>query len=73
MAAYLNEHVSQDALIETLEEEIGFLTDHNCHFPPLLVTPEEKQAYDFVQREQPEYVLIGWFGRESCADQNNNG
>ncbi len=74
MGAYLNENVSQEALIETWEPEMGFLTDHNYHFPPPLLLnnavgyiwlggapPAEK--YDFVQVEQPDYVLVGEFAR----------
>jgi hypothetical protein len=36
MAAYLDDHVSHEALIETWEQEMGFLTDHNYHFPSTL-------------------------------------
>lgn len=74
MAAYLNEHVPQDALIETWEPEMGFLTDHNYHFPPTQLLPQAvSQAsldgplvsgtYDFVQTQHPHYVLVGEFGR----------
>lgn len=74
MAAYLDEHVSQQALIETWEPEMGFLTDHNYHFPPPLLLntavgymwfggPPPAQEYDFVQAERPEYVLVGEFAR----------
>jgi 4-amino-4-deoxy-L-arabinose transferase-like glycosyltransferase len=74
MAAYLNENVSRDALIETWEPEMGFLTDHNYHFPSamLLLDAVEQvhlggasiaDSYQFVQSEQPEYVLVGDFGR----------
>ena len=34
MAAYLNENVPVDEVIETYEPEMGFLTDHRFHFPP---------------------------------------
>lgn len=74
MAAYLNEHVAPDALIETWEPEMGFLTDHNYHFPPPLLLnqavghiwlgkPSPAQQYSFVQDESPEYVLVGGFSR----------
>jgi 4-amino-4-deoxy-L-arabinose transferase-like glycosyltransferase len=75
MAAYLNEHIPTDVLIETWEPEMGFLTDHNYHFPPtqlltnavrqaFLDGPPVAQAYHFVQTERPAYVLIGEFGRK---------
>jgi 4-amino-4-deoxy-L-arabinose transferase-like glycosyltransferase len=74
MAAYLNEHIPQDVLIETWEPEMGFLTDHNYHFPPnpllakavseaFLNGPPVAQAYSFVQTEHPDYVLVGEFAR----------
>jgi hypothetical protein len=74
MAAYLDEEVSHTALIETWEPEMGFLTDHNYHFPPPLLlndavgyiwldgTPPA-QKYDFVQIESPDFVLVGEFAR----------
>ncbi len=74
MAAYLDENVPQDVLIETWEPEMGFLTDHNYHFPPteLLPTavsyaflegPPVAQAYHFVQSERPDFILLGEFAR----------
>lgn len=74
MASYMNDHVSTDAVIETWEPEMGFLTDHNYHFPPalLLLTaveqvhlngPPAAESYDFVQSEMPDYVLVGEFAR----------
>ena len=74
MAAYLNENVPQGALIETWEPEMGFLTDHNYHFPPPLLLnkavgyiwlnkPSPAQEYTFVQDEFPAYVLVGAFAR----------
>jgi 4-amino-4-deoxy-L-arabinose transferase-like glycosyltransferase len=74
MADYMNENISQDMLVETWEPEMGFLTDHNYHFPPAellavavsqasLGGPPVSNAYDFVRAEQPAYVLVGPFGR----------
>jgi hypothetical protein len=74
LAAYLNANVPRDAVIETWETEVGFLTDHKYHFPPgdLLVVAVEQvyyngetvqQHYDFVQTEQPEYLLMGTFSK----------
>jgi 4-amino-4-deoxy-L-arabinose transferase-like glycosyltransferase len=74
MAAYLDEQVSQQALIETWEPELGFLTNHNYHFPPPLLLnqavghvwlgkPSPAQEYTFVQDKSPDYVLVGGFAR----------
>ena len=72
MAAYMNDHVSKTALVETWEPEMGFLTNHNYHFPPpsllytansfiwLGKTPPSTQ-YDYVQQNLPDYVLVGAF------------
>lgn len=72
MAAYMNANVDKSALVETWEPEMGFLTDHNYHFPPpqllyvansyiwLGKTPPSAQ-YDFVQKNLPDYVLVGAF------------
>jgi hypothetical protein len=70
MASYLDEQIPTEALIETYEAEIGFLTDHNYHFPPGIVrdqatahaffgAPPPEPEYDFVQTEKPDYVLVG--------------
>jgi len=72
MADYMNAHVPLDKLVETWEPEMGFLTDHNYHFPPQLLlntavgyiwtggkSPAEE--YHFIQTEAPEYVLVGEF------------
>ncbi len=74
MAAYMEQHVSQSALVETWEPEMGFLTDHNYHFPPpgllyqavsyiWLGQASPAENYHFVETEQPDYVLVGEFSR----------
>lgn len=74
MADYLDANVERAALIETWEPEIGFLTDHNYHYPPQIMLntavkymwqggPPPAQAYDFVQTGRPDYVLVGKFAR----------
>jgi hypothetical protein len=74
MAAYLNENVSHEALIESWEPEMGFMTDHNYHFPPPLLLKDAVtyiwlggtppgQAYNFIQTDHPDYVLVGEFAR----------
>jgi hypothetical protein len=74
MATYMNEHIAPNVLVETWEPEMGFLTDHNYHFPPPLLLNDAvayiwleglspAQKYDFVQTNQPQYVLVGAFSR----------
>ncbi|MEZ4638897.1 MAG: hypothetical protein R2856_28715 [Caldilineaceae bacterium] len=74
MARFMDAEVPEDALVETWEPEMGFLTDHKYHYPPagLLNTavgyiwldgPPPADSYDFVQTEMPEYVLVGEFAR----------
>jgi 4-amino-4-deoxy-L-arabinose transferase-like glycosyltransferase len=73
MAALLNQAVPPDALVETWEPHMGFLTDHTYHYPPQLLlnravrqvwlgeTPVS-ELYDFAQ-QTPDFVLVGEFGR----------
>lgn len=74
IAKYLDDNVPLDELIETWEPELGFLTNHNYHYPPQILLNSAVQyiwtqgqapaeQYDFVQEESPEYVLIGQFSR----------
>lgn len=72
MAAYLDQNVAQDVVIETYEPEMGFLTDHRYHFPPhrylnqtiqsvWMEGPRPGEDYQFIKEEKPEYILIGAF------------
>lgn len=74
MSAYLDENVPQNAIIETWDPEMGFLTDHNYHYPPnalLAVAVNQvyyggelvQDRYDFVQTEYPDYLLAGEFSK----------
>jgi 4-amino-4-deoxy-L-arabinose transferase-like glycosyltransferase len=74
MAHYLDENVPKTAIIETWDPEMGFLTDHNYHYPPnalLAVAVDQvyyggdivQDHYDFVQTEQPDYLLAGTFSK----------
>jgi len=74
MAAYLNQNVPTNAIIETWEPEMGFLTNHNYHFPPAALLNNAvayiwlngqppAQLYDFTKPVPPPYVLVGTFGR----------
>jgi hypothetical protein len=69
-AAYLDARVPQTALIETWEQELGLLTDHRYHYPPIeLLDRAVRQtwldgatlAYDGLAA-QPPYVVVGPFG-----------
>lgn len=59
---------------ETLEPEMGFLTDHNYHYPPHALLndtvgqiwrdkPPVSDNYSFVEEENPDYVLVGEFAK----------
>ncbi|MCS6828884.1 MAG: glycosyltransferase family 39 protein [Caldilinea sp.] len=73
MAAVMNRTVPLDALVETWEPQMGFLTDHRYHYPPqLLLNRAVRQVwlnetpvaelYDFTELA-PDFVLIGEFSR----------
>jgi 4-amino-4-deoxy-L-arabinose transferase-like glycosyltransferase len=70
MAAYLDTNVPRNAIVETWEPELGLLTDHRYHYPPiaLLDTAVRHQwlggpalVYDGL-RDAPAYVVVGGFG-----------
>ena len=74
MATYLDKNIPPDAVIETWDPEMGFLTDHNYHYPPnalLAVAVDQvnyggepvQKRYDFVQTEHPDYLLAGEFSK----------
>lgn len=74
MAEYMDTNIPKEALVETWEPEMGFLTDHNYHFPPQLLLNTSvgyiwtggtapAVEYNFVQTERPAYVLMGEFSR----------
>lgn len=69
-AAYLNEHVPTSAIVETWEPELGVLTDHRYHYPPIalldLAVRHEwlggpPPVYNGLQ-DSPEFVALGTFG-----------
>jgi hypothetical protein len=73
MAAYMNVNVPLNALVETWDPEMSFLTDHTYHRPPqLLLNSAVRQVwqggqpvselYDF-EALRPQYVLVGEFAR----------
>jgi hypothetical protein len=72
MASYINQNVPGDALIETWEPEMSFLTNNTYHFPPQLLLntavnykwtggQPPSNLYHYVQTNRPEYVLVGQF------------
>ena len=72
MAAFLNENVPLDEVIETYEPEMGFLSDHRFHFPAHSYLNQTIQSiwmggaspgedYTFITDEKPGYILIGEF------------
>lgn len=69
-ANYLTQTVPLDAIVETWEPELGFLSDHRYHYPPenLLDHAIEREwrsgqgyNYDGLQ-DSPKYVALGPFG-----------
>lgn len=74
LAQYLNKNVPQDAIIETWEQELAVLTDHNYHYPPQIVLAYSvaetwdggqpaNELYDFRDTVNPDYVILGEFGK----------
>ncbi len=74
VGSYLETTVAQDALIETWEPELGTVTDHRYHYPPQIVlanavaaewfqAPPARASYDFRDYVDPDYVIIGPFGK----------
>jgi len=72
-ARYINEHVSQDVVIESYEYELDILTHHTYHHPPEpLITlatrhvysgePYPAGFYDF-QAFHLEYLIVGPFAK----------
>jgi len=74
MSAYIDANIPQDAVIETWDPEMGFLSNLNFHYPPnalLAVAVDQvyyggesvQDHYDFVQTEHPDYLLLGVFSK----------
>jgi hypothetical protein len=72
LSNFLKANVPTNIVVETWEYELGFLSDHNFHFPPqrllakaiayaYLNGPPPAKEYDFVQVHQPEYIVFGNF------------
>lgn len=74
MARVMDRTVPKDVVVETWEPEMGFLTDHNYHYPPSGLLdkavgyiwrggPPPADAYAEVERVRPPYILVGAFAR----------
>jgi 4-amino-4-deoxy-L-arabinose transferase-like glycosyltransferase len=75
VAAFLNQTVPQDAVIETWERELTILTDHRYHFPDQsLLAHADTFIYnggsrdyvlgaDYFNQVRPNYVVVGWYAR----------
>ncbi len=72
MADFMNQNVAMDALVETWAPEMGFLTDHNYHFPPpatlakaanfiYLAGPPPSVFYQVQENPPPDYILVNEF------------
>jgi 4-amino-4-deoxy-L-arabinose transferase-like glycosyltransferase len=70
MAAYLISSIPTTTIIETWEPELGVLTDHRYHYPPIELLDEAVRntwldgpplAYNGLEAN-PEYVVVGPFG-----------
>lgn len=74
IAEWLNANVPADATIETWEQELGVLTNHNYHYPPQVVLaysvaekweggPYASDLYDFRDYGTPDYLVVGTFDK----------
>jgi len=74
LAQYLDTTIPKDAVIETWEQELAVLTDHNYHYPPQITLaqfvaeqwtngPMVRTLYNFLDYGSPDYVIIGEFGK----------
>lgn len=70
IAAYLEANVPHEAVVETWEPELGVLTDHRYHYPPIELLDTAVRdtwldgptlAYDGLD-QRPPFVVVGPFG-----------
>lgn len=77
MGRSMNQLVPTDAIVETWEPEMGFLTNHNYHYPPYEMMmrmlkhatqggPSPADGYSYVEEATPPYLLVGMFSRRSA-------
>ncbi|HZR01048.1 MAG TPA: glycosyltransferase family 39 protein [Chloroflexota bacterium] len=74
MAAYLEANVPTSTVVETWEEELGFLTDHRYHYPSggwlnravrvqWLGTRDDLGSYEPFPEARPSYLVVGRFAK----------
>jgi hypothetical protein len=75
VAAFLQSEVPVNAIVETWEPELGFLSDHRFHYPPLgwldravrarWLQPDAAtlSGYDPGAEIDPAYLVVGPFGK----------
>lgn len=70
IAAYLDANIPTDTIVETWEPELGVLTDHRYHYPPIELLDVAVRntwldgpplVYDGLEA-RPAYVVVGPFG-----------
>jgi 4-amino-4-deoxy-L-arabinose transferase-like glycosyltransferase len=76
-AAFLEQQIDKGAIIETWERELAIYTNHNFHFPDQSLLIKTHAAYyrngprnyvlsdDYFGRFQPNYLVLGPYGRSS--------
>jgi hypothetical protein len=80
VAAYLDANVPVDAVVETWEPELGFLSSRVLHYPPSgwldravraqwLSASKGTLAYDPFDQIRPEYLVVGPFGKYTAMYQ----
>ncbi len=74
-AAFIDQTVGKDAVIETWERELSILSDHRYHFPDQsLLAHADTFIYlggeknyvlgaDYFNQVRPDYVVVGWYAR----------
>lgn len=74
-AALMNERVPHDVVVETWEPELGVLTDHRYHYPPIALLDTAVRhkwlggpplVYDGLE-SAPPYVVVGAFGADTLV------
>jgi hypothetical protein len=76
VAEYLDANIADDALIETWEKELSFLSDHQFRFPPQVTEAQlhaginrqgapVQEVYDFRTYGEPAFVVIGPIARRA--------
>jgi len=80
VAAYLDSTVPIDAVVETWEPELGFLSSRALHYPPSgwldravraqwLSGAKGTLAYDPLDQGHPAYLVVGPFGKYTAMYQ----